>query len=129
MDAWFEIRIYYIKSWTHDLKSIFIISNHERMIWNQGLLYQILNIRFEIRIYYLKSWTYMYDLKSGFIISNHKLMIWNQGVRWPFQSVSCPSYGGVRLIESLVIIKWLRSGWDQHQVSVLQRCLSYRGVC
>ena len=62
MNAWFEIRIYYIKSWTRDLKSGFIISNHERVIWNQDLLYQIIN----------------YDLKSGLIISNHDLVIWNQ---------------------------------------------------
>ena len=65
-----------VKSWTHDLKSGFIITNHERMIWNQDLLYQIMNAWLEIRIYYIKSW--MHDLKSGFIISNHKLMIWNQ---------------------------------------------------
>ena len=51
MNAWFEIRIYYIKSWTYDLKSGFIISNHKLMIWNQDLLYQIINAWFEIRIY------------------------------------------------------------------------------
>ena len=57
MNAWFEMRIYYIKSWTHDLKSGFIISNHEHMIWNQDLwrVYQIMNAWFEIRIYYIKS--------------------------------------------------------------------------
>ena len=67
-----------VKSWTHDLKSGFItsISNHGGMIWNQDLLYQIMNAWFEIRIYYNKSQTY--DLKSGFIISNHNFMIWNQ---------------------------------------------------
>ena len=47
-----------IKSWTHDLKSGFIISNHNLMIWNQDLFYQIINLWFEIRIYYIKSWTY-----------------------------------------------------------------------
>ena len=46
------------------------------MIWNQDLLYQIMNAWFEIRIYYIKSWTH--DLKSGFIVSNHNFMIWNQ---------------------------------------------------
>ena len=71
-----QIRTYYIKSWTHDLKWGFIISNHERMIWNEDLLHQIMNAWFEMRIYYIKSW--MHDLKSGCIISNHKLMIWNQ---------------------------------------------------
>ena len=57
INARFEIKIYYIKSWTYDLKSRFIISNHKLMIWNQDLLYQIINARFEIRIYYIKSWT------------------------------------------------------------------------
>ena len=28
------------------------------MIWNQDLLFQIINARFEIRIYYIKSMTY-----------------------------------------------------------------------
>ena len=32
INALFEIKIYYIKSSTHDLKSGFIISNHEPMI-------------------------------------------------------------------------------------------------
>ena len=63
-----------VKSWTYDLKSGFIISKHEHMIWNQDLIYQIMNALFEIRIHYIKSW--MHDLKSGFIISNHECMIW-----------------------------------------------------
>ena len=63
-----------VKSWMHDLKSGFIISKHEHMIWNQDLLYQIMNALFEIRIHYIKSG--MHDLKSGFIISNHECMIW-----------------------------------------------------
>ena len=46
MNAWFEIRIYYIKSQTYDLKSRIIISNHEGMIWNQDLLYEIMNAWF-----------------------------------------------------------------------------------
>ena len=29
---------------------------------------------------------------------------------------------GVRLIESIVTVKWLKNGRDQHQVSVLKRC-------
>ena len=91
-----------VKSWTHDLKSGFIISKHEHLIWNQDSLYQIMNAWFEIRIYYIKSWMHdlilslslsrswgregedpgievgTHDLKSGFIISNHKLIIWNR---------------------------------------------------
>ena len=62
INLWFEIRIYYMKSWTYDLKSGFIISNHKLMIWNQDLLYQIINAWFEIRIYYIKSM--MYDIIS-----------------------------------------------------------------
>ena len=38
----------------------------------------------------------------------------------------CPSWRGVRLIESQ--IKGVKKGRDQLQVSVLQRCPSYRGV-
>ena len=32
INLWFKIRVYYIKSWTNDLKSRFIISNHKLMI-------------------------------------------------------------------------------------------------
>ena len=55
MNTWFEIRICCMKSWTHGLKSGFVV--------------EIMNAWFEIRIYYMKSWTH--DLKSGFIISYH----------------------------------------------------------
>ena len=58
INLWFEINIYYIKSWGHDLKSEFIVSNHKRMILNNNLLYQIINAWFEINIYYIKSLTY-----------------------------------------------------------------------
>ena len=33
---------------------------------------------------------------------------------------------GVRLIESIVTVKGLKKGRDQHQVSVLERCPSHR---
>ena len=35
---WFEIEVYYVESQSHDLKQKFIISNLERIIWNQDLL-------------------------------------------------------------------------------------------
>ena len=33
---------------------------------------------------------------------------------------------GVRLIENIVTVKWLKNGRDQHQVSILEKCPSYR---
>ena len=36
-----------------------------------------------------------------------------------FKSVCRPSQGSVRLIESIVTVKWLKNGRDQHQVSIL----------
>ena len=69
------------------MKSGFIISNHKLMIWNQDLLYQIMNVWFENRIYYIKSQTY--DLRSRFIISNHKCacMIWNKNLLYQIKHV------------------------------------------
>ena len=42
-------------------KDLVYQNNHKLMIWNQDLLYQIINTRFEMRIYYIKS--QMHDLK------------------------------------------------------------------
>ena len=33
---------------------------------------------------------------------------------------------GVHLEESIVIVKWLQNGMNQHQVFILERCQSYR---
>ena len=38
----------------------------------------------------------------------------------------CPSYRGVFHIENIVTVNGLENGRDQHQVSVFERCLSYR---
>ena len=43
-----------------------------------------------------------------------------------FKSVCCLSYRSVHLIESIVTVKWLENSRNQHQVSVLERCQSYR---
>ena len=64
--------IYYIKSWTYDLKSGFIISNNKLMIWNQDLLYQIINAWFEIRICYIKSMTYDIISQNFIFVNNEK---------------------------------------------------------
>ena len=39
-----------------------------------------------------------------------------------FKSVCCRFYRGVHLIESIVTVKWLKNGRDQHQVSIVKRC-------
>ena len=71
INLWFKIRIYYIKSWTYDLKSGSIISNHKLMIWNQDSLYQIINAWFEIKIYYIKSMTW-YRITKLYLVNNEK---------------------------------------------------------
>ena len=45
-----------------------------------------------------------------------------------FQVFRCPSWRGLRLIRGLVTVKWLKEGRNQKKVSILKRCLSYRGV-
>ena len=72
MNVWFEIRIYYIKSWTYDLNSGFLTSNHKLMIWNQDLLYQIINAWFEIRIYYVKINDEWYHITKLYLVNNEK---------------------------------------------------------
>ena len=71
MNIWFEIRIYYIKSWTYDLKSRFIISNHKLMIWNKNLLYQINDVWYHITKLYLVNNEKNYKIKlNHFFFTN-----------------------------------------------------------
>ena len=63
INLWFKIRIYYIKSWTYDLKSRFIISNYKCMIWNKNLLYQINDVWYHITKLYLVNNEKKYKIK------------------------------------------------------------------